>query len=61
MMDNEAVAIYYGKIGCKLSDLEGVVCDTFRSSTCRVTIICLLPTVAFTTQGSYELITNGYE
>ncbi len=57
-MEGETIAIYCGRIGCKSSDLEGMICDTFRSSTCQVTVVCLLPTVAFATQGLYELITN---
>jgi hypothetical protein len=62
-VDDEVIAIYCGKISCKFSDLEwfdGLICDTFRSSTCQV-IIFLLLTVAFVIQGLYGLITNRDE
>ncbi len=60
-VEDGAIAIYCGKIGCKLSDLKGLICDTFRLSTCQVNVICLLPTVAFAMQGLYGLITNRDE
>jgi hypothetical protein len=59
VVDNKAVAIYCGKIGCKLRDLEGFdlwYIQVFHMPGDRH---CFLPTVAFATQGLYRLITMG--